>query len=263
MEYFYRIYKATSTILEGMGITMRHLLFEENVTIQFPEEKRKLPPRFRGALYNDIDACIICFKCAKACPIECITITATGKGKDRWCDTFDIDLSKCMWCELCVEACPDQVRSIIMTPEYEVSTYTRDNMLYQFGKGPAPAWVIEANKPKPKPAVKPAAKPAAGELEAKPAAKVTPKAEAKPAAEITPAAEVTPASDAKPKTTGADEAPTQATTTQSGTDEAPAHEETSAAAKPSEASSAPTPKSKSGRISTKKNRSKKVSGEDE
>jgi formate hydrogenlyase subunit 6/NADH:ubiquinone oxidoreductase subunit I len=76
------------------------------VTVQYPEEKPTLAPRFRGHLFNKIDACVVCNGCAKACPVDCFTIVGerTESGKMR-ASRFDIDLTKCISCGLCVRAC--------------------------------------------------------------------------------------------------------------------------------------------------------------
>ncbi len=141
-EYFKNIYKAIVTILIGMGVTWRHL-FTRAVTIQYPHVKRELPPRSRQKLFVDIDDCIGCFQCARACPVDCIDIetvkagkeedlgeTSTGQKKRLHVVKFDIDLTKCCYCADCVFPCPTEC--IVMTPKYEFSTYDRFDLIEHF-----------------------------------------------------------------------------------------------------------------------------------
>jgi len=143
-EYFRNIYQAIVTILIGMGVTLRHL-FTRAVTIQYPHVKRELPPRSRQKLYVNMDDCIGCFQCARACPVDCITIETIKAGKDEDLGetsngqkkrlhviTFDIDMSKCCYCADCVFPCPTEC--INMTPDYEFATYDRDDLLVHFSK---------------------------------------------------------------------------------------------------------------------------------
>ncbi|MGE5430692.1 MAG: NuoI/complex I 23 kDa subunit family protein [Syntrophomonadaceae bacterium] len=125
-----------------MKITLKHL-FVPSVTIQYPEVKIQLPDRARNRLFVNIDDCIGCDQCARACPVSCISIetvkgmptedlgkTSNGKKKALWVTKFDIDIAKCCFCSLCTYPCPTEC--IKMTDVYEFSEYERSNLLYQF-----------------------------------------------------------------------------------------------------------------------------------
>ncbi|MBI1929926.1 hypothetical protein HYR99_37455, partial [Candidatus Poribacteria bacterium] len=69
-RYFANIYMGVYTVLIGMGITFRQML-KPSVTHQYPYEhsyeqknKREIPKGYRGQLYNRIEDCIGCKKCA-------------------------------------------------------------------------------------------------------------------------------------------------------------------------------------------------------
>lgn len=141
-EYFNNIYTALYTIFVGMKITLRHL-FIPAVTIQYPDVKLKLPERERNRLYVNMDDCIGCDQCARACPVSCIEIetvksipgedlgkTSNGKKKVLWVTKFNIDFAKCCYCQLCVFPCPTEC--IYMTDVYEFSEYERENLIYDF-----------------------------------------------------------------------------------------------------------------------------------
>jgi len=141
-QYFKNIYEAIVTILIGMGVTLRHL-FVPAVTVQYPHVKRELPKRSRQQLYVNIDDCIGCMQCARACPVDCIYIetikadkdedlgeTSNGQKKRLHVIKFDIDMSKCCYCADCVFPCPTEC--IYMTPEYEFSTLDRTDLLVPF-----------------------------------------------------------------------------------------------------------------------------------
>ena len=101
-------------------------------TLAYPHEKMPVPENGRYKLHNEIDDCIVCDKCVKVCPVNCITIepirspeefgkTSDGTPKRIHAATFDIDMSKCCFCGLCATVCPTEC--LTMTPEYDYSTF--------------------------------------------------------------------------------------------------------------------------------------------
>ena len=109
--------------------------FRRRVTVQYPEEKRYLPPRWRGriVLSRDPDGqerCVACHLCAAACPVDCISLQATqdehGRRYPEW---FRINFSRCIYCGFCEEACPTY--AIQLTPDLEMSEFRRENMVYE------------------------------------------------------------------------------------------------------------------------------------
>jgi len=141
-NYILKFWQVFFTIMIGMKVTFRHL-FVRAVTIQYPTVRPEMPARERNRLYVNMDDCIGCDICARACPVNCIDIetvksvpgedlgiTTNGKRKALWVTTFDIDIAKCCYCELCVFPCPTDC--IYMTDVYEFSEFERDNFIYDF-----------------------------------------------------------------------------------------------------------------------------------
>ena len=141
-QYLRNTYDALYTVLVGMRITFSHL-FKPNVTIQYPDVKPVMPERARNRLFVNMDDCIGCDQCARACPVNCIDIetlkatpddspgeTSQGKKKALWVTKFDIDIAKCCFCSLCVYPCPTEC--IEMTKVYEFSEFDRNDLVYNF-----------------------------------------------------------------------------------------------------------------------------------
>jgi NADH-quinone oxidoreductase subunit I len=120
-------------LLKGMVLTGRHL-FRRKITIQFPEEKTPLSPRFRGlhALRrypNGEERCIACKLCEAVCPALAITIESEQRSDGtRRTTRYDIDLTKCIFCGLCEESCP--VDSIVETNILEYHGEKRGDLYY-------------------------------------------------------------------------------------------------------------------------------------
>ena len=142
--YFKGIQEGLGTAVKGMTIVMKHLL-KPKVTRQYPnpDDRFQLPERARNRLYVNMDDCIGCDQCSRACPVNCITIdtakvvagenigtTSNGKKKSLWVTRFDIDIAKCCYCGLCVYPCPTEC--IVMTDVYEFSEYDRVNLIYNY-----------------------------------------------------------------------------------------------------------------------------------
>jgi NADH-quinone oxidoreductase subunit I len=112
-------------ILKGMGITMRNM-FRGPITIRYPDEKRVLPERTRGALEHKRDAsgapkCTACLICVNACPDGIITLESHKTDGGKHIDRYEWEMGACMFCGLCVEACPfDAIR---MSHEYELTQW--------------------------------------------------------------------------------------------------------------------------------------------
>ncbi len=141
-NYLKNTWDGLFTILIGMKITWKHL-FVPSVTLQYPEERAKLPERTRNRLYVNINDCIGCMQCVTACPVNCIDIetikstpadppglTSNGKKKALWVTKFEIDTAKCCFCQLCVFPCPTEC--IVMTDVYEYSEWDRDKLIYAY-----------------------------------------------------------------------------------------------------------------------------------
>lgn len=105
-------------LLKGLRVTWRQL-FSTKVTVQYPEEKTPVSPRFRGihALRrypNGEERCIACKLCEAVCPALAITIESEPRiDGSRRTTLYDIDLFKCVYCGFCEEACP--VDAIVLT----------------------------------------------------------------------------------------------------------------------------------------------------
>jgi len=109
-------------LLKGLAVTGRYL-FARKITVQYPEEKTPMSPRFRGLhalrrYANGEERCIACKLCEAVCPALAITIDSEEREDGtRRTTRYDIDLFKCIYCGFCEEACP--VDSIVETHIFE------------------------------------------------------------------------------------------------------------------------------------------------
>lgn len=120
-------------LLQGLAVTFKHL-FAPKITVQYPEEKTPLSPRFRGLhaqrrYANGEERCIACKLCEAVCPAMAITIESEQRDDGtRRTSRYDIDLTKCIFCGFCEEACP--VDAIVETHIFEYHGEKRGDLYY-------------------------------------------------------------------------------------------------------------------------------------
>jgi NADH-quinone oxidoreductase subunit I len=120
-------------LVKGLALTGRYM-FSRKITVQFPEEKTPLSPRFRGlhALRrypNGEERCIACKLCEAVCPAMAISIESEQREDgSRRTTRYDIDLTKCIFCGFCEESCP--VDSIVETSHLEYHGEKRGDLYF-------------------------------------------------------------------------------------------------------------------------------------
>jgi len=109
-------------LIQGLMVTGKYL-FKKKLTLQYPEQKTPISPRFRGLhaqrrYANGEERCIACKLCEAVCPALAITIDVEERDDGtRRTSRYDIDLFKCIYCGFCEEACP--VDAIVETEIFE------------------------------------------------------------------------------------------------------------------------------------------------
>jgi NADH-quinone oxidoreductase subunit I len=124
----------------GLKTTAARIV-ERPSTIQYPEEKVPVYPRFRGRhklhRFEDtgLEKCVGCSLCAAACPADCIRVVAAENtpenrvsAGERYAAVYEINLSRCIFCGYCEIACPFD--AITMGHDYELSDYDRHDLIF-------------------------------------------------------------------------------------------------------------------------------------
>ena len=133
-------YRAFGETLRGLKTTLARIVEGPN-TIQYPEEKTPVYPRFRGRhklhRFEDtgLEKCVGCSLCAAACPADCIRVVSAENtpenrisAGERYAAVYEINMSRCIFCGYCEVACPFD--AITMGHDYELSDYTRSDLIF-------------------------------------------------------------------------------------------------------------------------------------
>lgn len=160
LSYFGNLLTSIRSLGQGLKITFSHLLrstkkrsivpitdqqyflhTEGISTIQYPHEMIPVPDNGRYRLHNEIDDCIVCDKCAKICPVDCIDIepirateeigkTSDGTPKRIYPAKFDIDMAKCCFCGLCTTVCPTECLTMTKVFDFSVTDIQDHNFVF-------------------------------------------------------------------------------------------------------------------------------------
>jgi len=161
-SYWNQIAQTVQSLSQGLKITWKHFIkarktqpvlaisdnkyFDQRegiATIQYPYAMQPIPDTGRYRLHNEIDDCIVCDKCAKVCPVDCIDIepirateeigkTSDGTSKRIYAAVFDIDMGKCCFCGLCTTVCPTECLTMTKVYDFSVTDIREHN--FEFGE---------------------------------------------------------------------------------------------------------------------------------
>nr|YP_009863019.1 NADH dehydrogenase 18 kDa subunit [Anthoceros punctatus]YP_009863109.1 NADH dehydrogenase 18 kDa subunit [Anthoceros agrestis]QKD76474.1 NADH dehydrogenase 18 kDa subunit [Anthoceros punctatus]QKD76564.1 NADH dehydrogenase 18 kDa subunit [Anthoceros agrestis] len=142
-NYSQQAIEALRYIGQGFIVTSDHMN-RLPMTIQYPYEKLVPSERFRGRIHFEFDKCIACEVCVCVCLINLPVVDWKFKKniKKKELKSYSIDFGVCIFCGNCVEYCP--TNCLLMTEEYELSTYDRHESNYdQIASGRLPISIIE------------------------------------------------------------------------------------------------------------------------
>ena len=124
-------------LAKGFALTFK-TLFRKPITVNYPEQKFPMFPKFRGKQVlmrdeNGLEKCVACGLCSVACPADAIYLEAaendgTVLAGPRYAITYQIHKTRCIFCGFCEEACP--VSAIFMGKDYELAVYSNKDFIW-------------------------------------------------------------------------------------------------------------------------------------
>ena len=131
LNFFHKLYYPE--VFKGMGFSIKHI-FRKKVTLRYPEQKPVLGAEFRGrpvlVKEHDQERCVACGLCARACPPLAISMQAneTQDEKERYPETFEINMLRCIYCGFCEDVCPEE--AIVMSSDYDLNFSNREDAIF-------------------------------------------------------------------------------------------------------------------------------------
>jgi len=119
--------------MKGMALTFKHMINPHKVTVQYPEHRDPLSPRWRGThrMLTTEDGTAKCVACG-LCPRSARKLHQAGPREDEHGQPLpagvEIDEFRCIFCGYCQEVCPEE--AIHVGRHYENAEYSRDGFVY-------------------------------------------------------------------------------------------------------------------------------------
>lgn len=126
----------------ALGEVLKNL-FAKKATCNYPFEKAKVDPRFRGRIVFDSSTCIGCKMCVRVCPAKAIDIVLSdeqppapaaveGAAPVPAKKKFDciMSLDRCIYCAQCVDVCPK--KSLKSTQDFELAHTDRKSLKIRY-----------------------------------------------------------------------------------------------------------------------------------
>ncbi|HUT27003.1 MAG TPA: 4Fe-4S binding protein [Methanomassiliicoccales archaeon] len=123
--------RPTGYIMKSMKVTFKVLwrcTKNRPNTILYPWEKLVYPDNYRGRPGIILDKCIGCARCVNVCPNQCIEMVSIETPELGKVKRPQINVARCMMCGNCAEICP--TNAMLVTPEFELASYNRADMMY-------------------------------------------------------------------------------------------------------------------------------------
>ncbi|MBD3333009.1 4Fe-4S dicluster domain-containing protein [candidate division GN15 bacterium] len=132
------VIKDLKNLIAGLGITGKHL-GTHAITVQYPEQRDKIPERSRGivVLLSDKETgelnCTACQLCMRACPTGAIVVEfERDENKRKVLTNFTLDNTICCFCGLCEESC--NFSALKLAQKYEFSTIGKEELVWDMHK---------------------------------------------------------------------------------------------------------------------------------
>lgn len=139
MSALKEVLEGTREVVKAMGVTLKTLLTEPPVTVEYPDEPMAVYPRFRGRhelrrYENGLERCIGCCLCEAACPTGAIYVEAAENDPnnpvspgERYAKVYEVNLLRCIFCGDCEAACP--VEAIVLGHYIDLASYNRRDFI--------------------------------------------------------------------------------------------------------------------------------------